>query len=106
MPASSYQALAGKLGQRQRLVEMLGPPGQQFFCQGEADRAISRIVGEIVAARRIGLEIEKQRRQASEVDVFEALLADYGHVDTRRRQPEPSLRFLLGDAAEVELPMH
>ncbi len=55
------------------LVEMLGPPGQQFFRIVQPGCHIGRIFHDIVQFTWIMFEIEQQWWQAGAVDIFKLL---------------------------------
>ena len=82
-------AAFGELAQRQRLVEMLGAPGQQPFGHIEPGRAIGRVASHIPRLVRIFRKIEQHRRQAAaEMHVFEFFRSHHGEVALARADAE------------------
>ena len=100
--APTHRPLRRQFGQRQRLVKMARAQGEQPFGIGKPGRKIGGLGGDIAQFLRIGPEIEEQRRQPGEVDIFEIGVAQDGEVAGSRGQAEMRLRRSARDIAEIE----
>src|SRR4051794_20550298 len=98
-------AMFRQFRQRQRLVEMFGPPGEQAFCEFQPQGEMPGLVGQVGEFARVCLQVEQQRRQAAaEMHVLEFFGANDGEIALARSDAEMPFGLTLGNRAEVELP--
>src|SRR5438094_768333 len=84
---------------------MAGPPREEFLRIFQPHGAVDRILGAVGKLVRIHREIEQERLQTGEMNVFEALVADHGERAGIEAEPERLLCRALLDIAEIELPV-